>query len=70
MPYQDPNNAKGLFPPQLPSNPLELERLRRKNNPHNKPVGDYTGRCRYCGSCDLWEDNLHYGCNVCQALLG
>jgi len=42
----------------------------RSNNPKNEPVGPYTGRCDACGSKDLWDDNLHYGCKDCGALLG
>ena len=33
-------------------------------------VGDHTGRCRKCGSNNLWDDNLAYGCNDCGAFLG
>ena len=40
---------------------------RKNNNPHNEPVGHYTGRCKRCGSDDLWDDNLAYGCNTCHA---
>lgn len=36
-------------------------------NPNNEPTGHFTGRCGKCGSKDLWEDNLHYGCNNCGA---
>lgn len=36
-------------------------------NPKNEPTGHLTGRCRACGSNDLWEDNHHYGCNNCGA---
>jgi len=28
-----------------------------------------TGRCKRCGSNDLWDDNAHYGCNTCGAFL-
>lgn len=28
-------------------------------------TGDFTGRCWKCGSNDLWDDNLSYGCNKC-----
>lgn len=38
------------------------------NNPNNEPTGHYTGRCRECGSNDLWDDNSAYGCNKCGAL--
>jgi hypothetical protein len=27
--------------------------------------GDYTGRCYKCGSTNLWDDNLTYGCRSC-----
>ena len=27
-------------------------------------------KCPKCGSTDLWDDNLAYGCNACGALLG
>ena len=30
--------------------------------------GDFTGRCGKCGSNNLWDDNLHYGCNACGAV--
>lgn len=39
--------------------------LIRQNNPQGKPSGDFTGRCPKCQSNDLWDDNLHYGCNCC-----
>ena len=35
-----------------------------------EPTGHFTGRCVHCGSKDLWDDNLAYGCNCCKALLG
>lgn len=40
-----------------------------RNNPRNEPTGHFTGRCSKCGSTDLWDDNLHYGCNACGAIL-
>jgi hypothetical protein len=43
--------------------------LQRKNNPKAEPVGHFTGRCKNCGSNDLWDDNLHYGCNSCGSWL-
>lgn len=58
------------FKPRLPQSPSELERLRRLNNPRNEPVGHHTGRCAHCGSSNLWDDNLAYGCNSCGAMLG
>lgn len=36
-----------------------------ENNPRNEPTGHFTGRCGKCGSSDLWDDNLAYGCNNC-----
>ena len=33
--------------------------------PDNSKGGDYTGKCWKCGSKDLWDDNLSYGCNSC-----
>jgi len=42
-----------------------LEILMRKNNPYGERVGDYTGRCKKCGSKNLWDDNLSYGCRDC-----
>ena len=44
------------------------ERARETRNPNNEPTGDFTGRCRKCGSGDLWDDNLTYGCNTCGAI--
>ncbi len=38
----------------------------QRNNPNNEPTGDFRGRCPQCGSKDLWEDNLTYGCNQCD----
>ena len=43
-------------------------RDRMINNPNNEPVGHFTGRCKECGSNDLWDDNLSYGCNKCGAM--
>jgi hypothetical protein len=37
-------------------------------NPKNKPTGPYTGRCKRCGSDDLWDDCTAYGCNNCGAV--
>lgn len=39
-------------------------------NPNHEPTGAYTGRCGVCGSDDLWDDNLSYGCNNCGAFWG
>lgn len=46
----------------------QLYQLRRRNNPYNEPVGDYTGRCKRCGSTNLWDDDTAYGCNTCGAI--
>lgn len=51
------------------TDPEELARLRQTNNPDNLPTGHYTGRCSHCGSKDLWDDHLAYGCNSCGRLL-
>jgi hypothetical protein len=48
----------------------DLAAMKRQNNPDNKPSEPFTGRCSLCGSTDLWDDNLAYGCNTCGALLG
>lgn len=48
----------------------QLIQMRKQNNPQGLPVGHHTGRCAYCGSNDLWDDNLAYGCNSCGAMLG
>lgn len=66
--YTETNTS--IFKPQLPSDRRELEALRRRNNPNDEEVGPFTGRCAHCGSRDLWDDNLAYGCNACGALLG
>ena len=58
-----------IFKPEIPSDLKELDALRQRNNPENKPVGHFTGRCGHCGSDDLWDDNLAYGCNSCGAFL-
>ncbi|SNX59762.1 hypothetical protein SAMN06296273_1196 [Nitrosomonas ureae] len=58
-----------MFKPSLPSRNNELNALRKKNNPQDEPVGHFTGRCAHCGSNDLWDDNLAYGCNSCGAFL-
>lgn len=67
--YVKPEDNRCIFRPQVESGP-HLEALRRKNNPEGKPVGHHTGRCAHCGSDDLWDDNLAYGCNQCGAILG
>lgn len=66
--YTEENRS--IFQPNLPADGGDLAALRAKNNPENKPVGHFTGRCAHCGSSDLWDDNLAYGCNSCGAMLG
>jgi hypothetical protein len=68
MPYTKNNTSP--FKPRLPQSPSELQRMRRLNNPRNEPVGHHTGRCAHCGSSNLWDDNLAYGCSSCGAMLG
>jgi hypothetical protein len=48
---------------------VDYARLKRINNPDNKPTGHFTGRCDRCGSDNLWDDSPHYGCNDCGAFL-
>lgn len=43
-------------------------RPQSETNPGNQPTGHFTGRCMKCGSNDLWDDNLTYGCNNCGAI--
>lgn len=42
------------------------KRPAHETNPNNEPTSHFTGRCK-CGSNDLWDDNLWYGCNNCGA---
>lgn len=44
--------------------------IRKENNIRLSKVGNFTGKCFYCGSKDLWDDNLSYGCNSCGSFLG
>ena len=37
-------------------------------NPAKKPTGPFTGRCKRCGSDDLWDDCTAYGCSNCGAV--
>lgn len=55
----DTPNPSGEWETALPNLPWA------ENNPQNEPAGDFTGRCGKCGSKDLWDDNLVYGCNNC-----
>lgn len=68
MAYTERNRSP--FKPKLPKHPKDLADLRRRNNPNNEPTGPFTGRCSHCGSSNLWDDNLAYGCNACGAMLG
>jgi uncharacterized protein (DUF983 family) len=68
MPLPDPNRPSRFPAPKYDQHELDI--LKRQNNPHNEPTGPFTGRCPCCGSKDLWDDNLAYGCNKCGALLG
>jgi len=61
----------GIMPSKvLKDNPVKVDELRKRNNPNNEPTGNWTGRCPHCGSNNLWDDNLAFGCNGCGALLG
>jgi hypothetical protein len=53
---------------QRPLSRTDFEYMRQCHNPGNEPTGDCTGRCRNCGSKDLWTDNLAYGCNTCGSI--
>lgn len=53
-------SVNNRIPHQYPNKPY------KENNPSNEPTGDFTGRCGRCGSNDLWDDNLSYGCNNCS----
>jgi hypothetical protein len=52
-----PSLRKASPPDYLRSRPGEPEPL--------SGCGHYTGKCGHCGSNDLWDDNLAYGCNSC-----
>lgn len=67
--YVRPEDNRCIFRPQVQSG-RELEEMRRRNNPNGERVGHHTGRCAHCGSSNLWDDNLAYGCNSCGAILG
>ena len=66
--YSDTNVS--IFKPRLPADARARAELRKRNNPNDEPVGPYTGRCAHCGSNNIWDDNLAYGCSDCGALLG
>lgn len=42
------------------------------SNNHELTIDDERSskKCPYCGSKDLWDDNLAYGCRSCKAFLG
>lgn len=67
--YVSPEANRSMFRSKYISG-SELEQARLKNNPKRKPVGPFTSRCAHCGSDNLWDDNLAYGCNDCGAMLG
>ena len=67
--YVRPEDNRCIFRPQVESG-YDLEQQRARNNPNRERVGAFTGRCGHCGSSDLWDDNLAYGCNKCGAFLG
>ena len=69
MEYVAPEENKCIFRPRVSSG-ARLDAERRSNNPNGESVGHFTGRCAHCGSTDLWDDNLAYGCNKCGAFLG
>lgn len=48
---------------------IDMTSDQRENNPDAEPMSHFTGRCKKCGSDDLWDDNAHYGCNKCGAFL-
>lgn len=54
---QDP--SKRAVYPNLPAS---------QTNPHGRPTGAYTGRCKRCQSDNLWDDQSAYGCNNCGAV--
>ena len=66
---EDDDYVSWTFKREAEHREMNQAQARRHNNPHNEPTGHYTGRCRCCGSNDLWDDNLAYGCNSCGALL-
>lgn len=48
----------------------DTEEVFGHNNPNDEPTGSHTLRCQRCGSNDLWDDNVAYGCKNCGAWLG
>lgn len=62
-----PPNKPGIYLGSRPTDD-ELQAKQRRNNPTGESKGHFTGRCARCGSKDLWDDNLAYGCNDCGAI--
>ena len=58
LPFSDAITDRTKYPNKSP----------RETNPRNEPVGAFTGRCKRCGSDDLWDDHSTYGCNNCGAV--
>lgn len=58
LPFFDAITDRSKYPNKTPS----------ETNPQKKPVGSFTGRCKRCGSNDLWDDQTAYGCNNCGAV--
>lgn len=58
-----------IYKTEFPETADDIRLMRLRNNPNHEPVGHFTGRCKRCGSSDLWDDNLAYGCNTCGAIL-
>lgn len=67
--YIQPEENRCIFRSRVKSG-HELDEERARNNPRGERVGHFTGRCAHCGSTNLWDDNLAYGCNDCHAILG
>lgn len=64
----DPNTTTNRPLPRRPERPGPQGRWRPGDGDHNIPgAGHFTGRCMKCGSSNLWQDNLAYGCNACGA---
>lgn len=62
------SDRKSVWGPTISED--RTNQLMEQNNPNGEPTGPFTGRCPHCGSKDLWDDNMAYGCNCCHALLG
>jgi hypothetical protein len=45
-----------------------IKEIRKLFNPNREDTGNWTGRCDYCHSKDLWDDVSAYGCNTCSAV--